>query len=165
MTIYLEGNAIAPGKVATSLQAMHDQVDDPYYDARYTLRFNDNDHLVDAHGIVNDRGRFYGEHWIIVNYWYASLDGTATDAYDSLERTVSVFKCEPWEAQTVNGTKTLVIGVYLSEDGFLGWYYTEDPNATEDSFAAEIMATDDESDMYDPSPDHLHDPWYEPSDI
>lgn len=144
MTIFLENIATAPNKVKPALDALHQAAsNDPYYDLRYTLRFNDIDHSVDAHGIVRDRGRFYGEHWIIINYWYASLDGTATDAYDALERTVSVFKCEPWEAQTINGTDNLVIGVYLTDDGFLGWYYNDSEGATEDSFAAEIMATTD----------------------
>lgn len=141
MTIYLDGNAIAPGKVAQALDAY----ENPNDLARYTLRFNDIDHSVDAHGIVRDRGRFYGEHWIIVGYWYAPLDCTATYAYDSLERAVSVFKCEQWEAQTINGTDNLVIGVYRTDDGFLGWYYNDSADATEDSFAAEIMATADNS--------------------
>lgn len=139
MTMYLENKAIAPNQVFSELQRLHDSVNDPWYDFRYNLKTDSDEYSIDAHGIVRDRGRFYGVHWIICQYWYLSLDGTATDAYDEFERSVSVYKLQPWESKTL-GYESLVIGLYTTEDGFLGWYYTEDPNATEDSFAAEIMA-------------------------
>lgn len=146
MTIFLENIATAPNKVKPALDALHQAAsNDPYYDLRYTLRFNDIDHSVDAHGIVRDRGRFYGEHWIIVNTWYAVQDGTYGETvYDECDRQVTVIKMEPWEAMTTNGVEHLIIGLYLTDEGFLGWYYTEDTNETVESFAASIQATTDE---------------------
>jgi hypothetical protein len=151
MTIYLDGNAIAPNNVKNVLTNVHSLANcsdspDPYYDLRYTLRFNDIDHSVDAHGIIRDRGRFYGEHWIIVNTWYTVQDGTWGEiVYDDCDRAVTVVKLEPWEAMTINGVEHLIIGLYLTDDGFLGWYYTEDTNETVDSFAASIQSTTDDS--------------------
>jgi hypothetical protein len=143
MTIYLEGNAIAPNKVSQALDAY----ENPNDLARYTLRFNDIDHNVDVYGIIRDRGRFYGEHWIIVNAWYTVQDGSwGETVYDECDRAVTVIKLEPWESQTTNGVDHLIIGLYLTDDGFLGWYYTEDTDQTVESFAASIQATTDYSD-------------------
>jgi hypothetical protein len=140
MTIYLDGNAIAPGKVAQALDAY----ENPNDLARYTLRFNDTDHEIDQHGIVRDRGRFYGEHWIIVNTWYTVQDGTWGEiVYDDCDRAVTVIKLEPWEAMTINGVDHLIIGLYLTEEGFLSWVYTEDTDQTVESFAGQIQATTD----------------------
>lgn len=146
MTIYLDGKAIAPGAVKATLELLHDQATDPYYDLRYTLKFNDIDHSVDAHGIVRDRGYAYGNHWIIVNTAYSSLDGTfgetVTDDYD---RYVTVVKLEQWESQTINATDHYIVGIYNDDQGFLGYYYTEDTSETVESFAARIEATTDDS--------------------
>ena len=148
MTIYLQGKAIAPNAVKEDLETLHEQANgsDPYYDYHYTLTFNDTDHSVDAHGIVRDRGRFYGEHWIIVNAWYAVQDGSYGEIVtDDCDRTVTVIKLEQWEAQTTNGVDHLIIGLYLTDDGFLGWYMSEDTSETVESFAARIQAAGDDS--------------------
>jgi hypothetical protein len=145
MTIYLDGNAIAPGKVQQHLAIAHHQSYDPHNKIRYTLTFNDIDHEIDQRGIVRDRGQFYGEHWIIVNAWYTVQDGTYGETvYDEYDRQVTVIKMEPWEAQTTNGVDHLIIGLYLTDDGFLGWYYTENTDQTVERFAESIQGTTDE---------------------
>jgi hypothetical protein len=70
MTIYLDGNAIAPGKVAQALDAY----ENPNDLARYTLRFNDIDHEIDQHGIVRDRGRFYAQFLSYVSEYSNDMD-------------------------------------------------------------------------------------------
>ena len=122
MAVYLDSKAISPENVQDWLDTS--QVDDDY---RFNLQAEQKDYQIDRYGIIRDHGKFYGNHWVVVENWYASLDGSYGKLVTYGEEqgyTFSLIQLEQWEAHALKGVDELAIAVYEDDQGFVD-YYTE----------------------------------------
>ena len=145
-TMFLDGLAVSPENVTGWLQEKHDQKNDPYYKERYTLKTDNATYTIDAHGLIRDRGKFEAEHWITTEYHFYSMDGTCSNiAYDEIGLMVSCYILEPWEAAVLGHR---LIGVYVDDYGFVGYYNEPDGMTDLDAFVELLDFPQDEDENY-----------------
>ena len=119
MTVYLNSTEIEPEAVEVAIECNSD-------DDRWILRTENARYIIDTYGIIRDHGKFYGNHWIIVENWYASLDGSYGELVTYGEEqgyTFCLIQLEQWEAQALNGVDELAIAVYEDDQGFVDYYH------------------------------------------
>ena len=154
MALYLDGKAISPENVQDWLDTS--QVDDDY---RFNLQTEQSDYQIDRYGVIRNHGKFYGNHWVVAERWFQSLDYSFPDqvlCYGEFDFTFCLFQLEQWEAQALNGVDELAIAVYEDDQGFVDYYherktgeleemlntaygYLDEPMQTDISFCLEIL--------------------------